>query len=100
MRIFAKKALQFDHPASQEPAVVVRAQDFAEVPDWVKQSTMFKLASQSGDVTVTETKQAVKDAETGNKGKTAADKAKEAEEKALKEAEAKAKAAAEAGQEQ
>lgn len=98
MLIFSNKALQFDHPAGQETAVVVRAKDFVEVPDWVKQSTMFKLASQSGDVTVTETKQAEKAAETGTKTKTAAEL--KAEEKALKEAEAKAKAAAESGQEQ
>ncbi|GED71180.1 hypothetical protein BRE01_48820 [Brevibacillus reuszeri] len=98
MLIMSKKSFQFDHPAGQEPVVVVRAHEFVEVPEWVKQSSMFKLASQAGDVTVTETKQAVKDAETGNKTKSAAQL--KAEEKALKEAEEKAKAAAEAGQEQ
>lgn len=52
MRIFSKVALRFDHPAGQEPAVVVRPQDFADVPDWVADSAMYKLAS--GDETVTE----------------------------------------------
>ncbi|MCM3141665.1 hypothetical protein [Brevibacillus sp. MER 51] len=96
MRIYSRKAFQFDHPAGQEPAVVVRAADFAEVPNWVKHSSMFKLASQAGDVTVAETKQAVKEAETGTKAKTAAER--RAEEQAQKEAEAKA--AAEADQPQ
>ncbi|MGG3884347.1 hypothetical protein [Brevibacillus panacihumi] len=57
MRIFSKKAFQFDHPAGQEPAVVVRSQDFAIVPDWVEHSAMFKLASAAGEVSVFETKQ-------------------------------------------
>ncbi|MBY0054127.1 hypothetical protein H7K32_21170 [Brevibacillus agri] len=69
MRIFAKRAFQFDHPAGHEPAVVVQSQSFADVPDWVAASTMFKLASISDDVTVIEMKQDEKAAESG-KGKT------------------------------
>lgn len=70
MRIFSKKALQFDDPAGQEPAVVVRSQDFATVPEWVVNSNMFKLASADGDVTVIESKKDELEAETGSKNKT------------------------------
>lgn len=63
MRIFSKRAFKFDHPAGQEPAVIVRSNDFATVPDWVKDSAMFKLASASDEVTVIETKQDEKAAE-------------------------------------
>ena len=93
MRIFSKKAFQFDHPVGQESAVVVQSQSFADVPDWVSRSLMFNLASQNEDVTVLENKQDEKAAESGAKAKTAAEK--KAEEKALKEAEAKALAEAE-----
>ncbi|MBG9773564.1 hypothetical protein [Brevibacillus laterosporus] len=86
MRIFSEKSFQFDHPAGQEPAVVVQSQSFADVPDWVSQSLMFKLASQNEEVTVVENKKDEKKAETGGKGKKDAEK--KAEEKALKEAEA------------
>lgn len=57
MRIFSKRAFKFDHPAGQEPAVIVRSNDFATVPDWVEHSAMFKMASASGEVSVFETKQ-------------------------------------------
>lgn len=87
MRIYSKKAFQFDHPAGQEPAVVVRSQDFAIVPDWVTHSTMFKLASASGDVTLIEDKKDEKAAEKGGRTKSASDK--KAEENALKEKEDK-----------
>lgn len=64
MRIFSKKAFKFDHPAGQEPAVIVRSNDFATVPDWVAKSAMFQLASSVGEVSVIETKQDEKVAET------------------------------------
>jgi len=63
MRIFSKKAFKFDHPAGQEPAVIVRANEFATVPDWVKHSAMFKLASEAEQVSIIETKQDEKVAE-------------------------------------
>lgn len=56
MRIFSKKSFQFDHPAGSEPAVVVQALAFADVPDWVKQSQMYKLASVAGEVEIIENK--------------------------------------------
>ncbi|NRS20596.1 hypothetical protein HP398_29695 [Brevibacillus sp. HB1.4B] len=96
MLIFSKKAFQFDHPAGQEPAVVVRAHDFTEVPDWVKKSSMFKLASQTSDVTVTESKQSVKDAEAGTRARSAAER--KAEEQAQKEAESNTTAETEQSQ--
>ena len=52
MRIFSKKAFQFDHPAGQEASVTVEAQGFADVPDWVAHSAMFKLASKAEEVEV------------------------------------------------
>ncbi|QDX92063.1 hypothetical protein EEL30_06580 [Brevibacillus laterosporus] len=79
MRIFSKKSFQFDHPAGQEPAVVVQSQSFADVPDWVSRSLMFKLASQNEDVTLVENKQDEKVAETGSKAKKASEKKAEAE---------------------
>lgn len=63
MRIFSKKAFKFDHPAGHEPAVIVRSNDFATVPDWVAKSAMFQLASSVGEVSVIETKQDEKVAE-------------------------------------
>ncbi|WP_289141543.1 hypothetical protein [uncultured Brevibacillus sp.] len=56
MRIFSKKTLQFDDPNKQEPPVVVRAQDFATVPDWVVKSSMYQLASADGTVSIVETR--------------------------------------------
>ncbi|MCL6442064.1 MAG: hypothetical protein K6T83_01135 [Alicyclobacillus sp.] len=54
-RIFSKVALRFDMPG--ETPVVVKAKEFADVPDWVLGSQMFKLASQDGTVTVIESAQ-------------------------------------------
>ncbi|MFP3391010.1 hypothetical protein [Brevibacillus sp. SIMBA_040] len=56
MRIFSKKTLQFDDPNKQEPSVVVRAQDFATVPEWVLKSSMYQLASADGTVSIVETR--------------------------------------------
>ncbi|MGD8188565.1 hypothetical protein ACQCN2_01060 [Brevibacillus ginsengisoli] len=83
MRIFSKKSFQFDHPTGQEPAVVVLAGSFVDVPDWVSDSTMFKLASQDGDVDVIGNKKDEIAAETGSRGKVAA--AKKPEEQASAE---------------
>lgn len=63
MRIFAKKSFQFDHPAGAAPAVVVPYKSFADVPDWVAESTMFKLALQDEDILVTNNKKEEKIAE-------------------------------------
>lgn len=82
MRIFSKKAFQFNHPKNAALFVIVAAAAFADVEDWVADSTMFKLASKDGDVEVIGGRADEKAAETGAKGKT----------KAEKEAEAKAKA--------
>lgn len=45
MQILARHALQFDHPTDPniEP-VIVKYQDIVTVPDWVKESSMFKQA--------------------------------------------------------
>lgn len=50
MRIFSKKAYRFDHPANQEEPVRVQALSFANVPEWVKESGMFKLAYSAGEI--------------------------------------------------
>ena len=65
MRIFAKKAFQFDHPAGEVEPVKVQMQSFADVPDWVAESTMYKLASSAGEITVIESKQDEIAAESG-----------------------------------
>lgn len=57
MRIFSKKALQFDHPTNAEKPVVVQKDSFADVPDWVQHSTMFQLASSDESVLVIYSKQ-------------------------------------------
>ncbi|RKN75007.1 hypothetical protein [Paenibacillus ginsengarvi] len=56
MRIYSKATLQFDHPTGAEPSVVARVGVFADVPDWVKKSGMFILASKDGTVTEIENK--------------------------------------------
>lgn len=56
MRIFSKKSFKFDDPNGQEPSVTVGSMEFKDVPDWVESSTMFKLASQDGDVSITSSK--------------------------------------------
>lgn len=83
MRIFVKKSFQFNHPTEAVDAVKVQLESFADVPDWVEDSAMFKLASQDGDVLVIESKQDELAAETGADAKAA----KAAEAKAKKEAE-------------
>ncbi|GIO06220.1 hypothetical protein J31TS6_22480 [Brevibacillus reuszeri] len=90
MRIFSKKTLQFDDPNKQEPPVVVRAQDFATVPEWVLKSSMYQLASADGTVSIVETRAdvaAIENAET-EKLKKELQAAKEELER-LKEKEAK-----------
>lgn len=72
MRIFSKKAFQFDHPAGSAPAVTVQAGSFGDVPDWIADSIMFKLAKQDGDVEVIGSRQDEIAAETGTKAKAAA----------------------------
>lgn len=57
MRIFSKKALQFDHPTNAEKPVVVQLNSFADVPDWVQHSTMFQFASSDESVLVIYSKQ-------------------------------------------
>lgn len=56
MRIFSKKSFQFDHPAGEEAPVIVQALSFADVPEWVADSTMFKLAKGEESVDVIESK--------------------------------------------
>jgi hypothetical protein len=65
MRIFSKKSLRFHHPKDREQAAFVQSQSFADVPDWVADSTMFQLASQDETVTVIESKKDEIAAETG-----------------------------------
>lgn len=82
MRLFSKAALRFDHPSGDAESVRVRPLAFADVPDWVRDSSMFKLAS--GDETVSEV-------ETKSDEKKADKKA--AEKSNVKEASEAAKAA-------
>lgn len=97
MRIFVKKAFQFDHPAGAAAPVIVHS-GFADVPDWVADSQMFALASGEESVIVIEDRQDEVAAETGaetTKQRNARLRA-EAAAKAQAEAEAEAKAKAEA----
>lgn len=57
MKIFSKKSFRFDDPANQQEPVVVKAGDFATVPDWVSKTTMFKWANEAGDLSVIESRQ-------------------------------------------
>lgn len=82
MRIFSKRAFKFDHPAGQEPAVIVKSHSFADVPDWVAKSAMFHLASGVGEVSIIETKQDEKSAEAKTKGRGGRQKADDEDKKA------------------
>ncbi|MGO4496415.1 hypothetical protein AB4114_11015 [Paenibacillus sp. 2RAB27] len=105
MKIYSKATLQFDHPTQAEAPVIVRHESFGAVPDWVKESKMFKLALSDETITVIESKEDEIKAEHGNTeddekaaAKAAAKAAKEAEKKvAAEKAEADALALA-AGQ--
>lgn len=90
MRVFSKKTYQFDHPAGTEPAVIVQMQSFADVPDWVSESTMYTLASATGDVEQIGSKQDEKATETGLKDRTKAEKQAETKAKADEEKRLKA----------
>lgn len=63
MRIFTRKAYQFDHPSGAELAVTVFAQSFSDVPEWVTESTMYQLADQDEDIMVINSPQDEKEAE-------------------------------------
>jgi hypothetical protein len=67
MRIFSKKHLRFHHPKDSEETVSIQSQSFGDVPDWVADSSMFKLASKDETVTVIESKKDELEAETGTK---------------------------------
>lgn len=83
MRIFSKRAFKFDHPAGQEPAVIVKSHSFADVPGWVAKSAMFQLASSAGEVSIIETKQDEKSAEAkATKGRGGRQKADDEDKKA------------------
>lgn len=69
MRIFSKKSLRFHHPKDNQTTATVQNQSFADVPDWVEESSMFKLASQDETVTVIESKKDEIAAETSKTAK-------------------------------
>lgn len=53
VRIFARKAVGFrNHETNQ--IILVRALDFAELPDWVEKDPMFDWAVQDGTIDVIE----------------------------------------------
>ncbi|WP_216624730.1 hypothetical protein [Paenibacillus foliorum] len=94
MRIFSNVSLQFDHPTQAFPAEVVQHQTFATVPDWVKESSMFKLALADESITVIESKHDEYKAQYGDSTDSKAEKARlaaEAKAKAKQEAEEAAK---------
>lgn len=72
MRIFSKRALRFHHPKDNQESAFVQSQSFADVPDWVEDSAMFKLASQDETVTVIESKKDEIAAEKGTSTKKVA----------------------------
>ncbi len=82
MRIFSKKAFKFPNPGRSDSAVTVRAREFAVVPDWVKDTLLFRLASQDGDITVLESHAQVAEVEK----KEAADKATSVQQRAKQKA--------------
>ncbi|NHN33537.1 hypothetical protein [Paenibacillus agricola] len=65
MQIFSNRSFQFDDPAGEQPPVIVKNGEFAAVPDWVADSTMFKLARADEDIRVIVDRQDVKAAELG-----------------------------------
>lgn len=56
MRIFTKKSFRFDHPAGSNAGgpVITQALSFHDVPEWVKESGMFKLAYSAGEIDLPE----------------------------------------------
>ena len=50
MRIFTKKAFQFEK--QNVPPVITKAMAFQDVPDWAKDTLLFKLALKDGSVQV------------------------------------------------
>lgn len=48
MKIFTKKAFRFD--MSGQKSITTKAMEFKTVPDWVKDTLIFKLASKDGTI--------------------------------------------------
>lgn len=56
MRVFSKLTLRFDDPNHEQESVTVKALEVgATLPDWVSNSSMFKLAVSDGTLEVIET---------------------------------------------
>ncbi len=80
MRIFSTKAYKFPHPDQSGSSVTVRARDFAEVPDWVQDTLLFRLATSDGTLTVSETRAQVaqvEKTEAADKANSVAQRAKQ-----------------------
>jgi hypothetical protein len=92
MRIFSRKAFQFDHPAGADTPVVVQMNSFSDVPDWVTDSALYKLAAEGEDVLVINSPQDEIEAEISSPDLSKRQKAAAA--RAQKKAEADAAAAA------
>jgi hypothetical protein len=92
MRIFSNKSFQFDDPTGEQLSVTVQHQAFADVPDWVVNSTMYKLADQDGDIMVINTSQDEIAAEIGSPDLSKRAKAAEVRKQAAADAETKKKA--------
>jgi hypothetical protein len=58
MKIYPKRTFRFDHPSSSPDIVpvYVRNEEFSNVPDWVADSSMFKLAIEADLIMVIENK--------------------------------------------
>lgn len=78
MRIFSKKTFQFNHPVDHQIHVTVQALAFEDVPDWVPDSMMYKLAEQDDDIMVINTPQDEIAAEIGSPDISKRQKAAEA----------------------
>lgn len=48
MKIFSKKTFRFD--MKEQKSVTIKAMEFKNVPDWVKDTLIFKLASKDGTI--------------------------------------------------
>lgn len=70
VKIFSNKAFRFDHPADKSLSVTVRP-GFDDVPEWVKESAMYKLADKDGDVMEIKTREDEVAAEKGGAKKKA-----------------------------
>lgn len=87
IQVFCKQSVKFNHPKDYNVKHETKANEFTYIPDWVLDSTMFKLLQQKNMIKVIGSKQDVVDIETSN-GKVIDKALEEAEEAATSTVEA------------